>query len=121
MVGRRGGFKSTDSGENWTPIGGGIQDAEIETLKDELANTRDELKHAHDATAQERVAQENLRAAHAAELAAAADKVAQAEAIVRSRDEKIAKMQASFSWKVTVPFRQLRRTFLDRPAPPPVS
>jgi glycosyltransferase involved in cell wall biosynthesis len=96
-------------------------DAEIETLKDELANTRQDLKHAREETAGERQAQENLRASHAGELAAVADKLAQAEAIARSRDEKIAKMQSSFSWKVTSPFRAVRRAFFDQPTPPAVA
>jgi hypothetical protein len=58
---------------------------------------------------------------HAGELAVAADKLAQAEAVLRSRDEKIAKMQSSFSWQITTPFRVLRRAFFDQPAPPAVS
>jgi glycosyltransferase involved in cell wall biosynthesis len=96
-------------------------DAEIESLQDELATTREDLKSAEAETARERDAQEQLRAIHAGELAVATDKLAQAEAIVRSRDEKIAKMQASFSWRVTQPFRALRRAFFDQPVPPPVS
>ncbi len=96
-------------------------DAEILALKDELAETRDKLKASRDETDAERTAQEHLRAAHAAELAVAADKLAQAEAVVRSRDEKIRKMQASFSWRVTSPFRAVRRAFFDQPAPPAVS
>jgi GT2 family glycosyltransferase/glycosyltransferase involved in cell wall biosynthesis len=93
-------------------------DAEIESLKDDLANTRTELKASRDETEQERVAQQQLRAAHAAELAAAADRLAQAEALVRSRDEKIAKIQSSFSWQVTMPFRAVRRALFDRPPLP---
>jgi glycosyltransferase involved in cell wall biosynthesis len=93
-------------------------DAEIETLKDDLANTRDELRNVREELTTELAA---ARAEHAGAAAIAADKLAQAEAIVRSRDEKIAKMQASFSWKVTTPFRALRRALLDRPAPPATS
>ncbi len=96
-------------------------DAEIESLKDELANTRNDLKASQEETSAERQAQEQLRAAHAGELAVAADRLAQIEAILRSRDQKIATMQASFSWKVTQPFRALRRRFLDKPAAPAVS
>ena len=77
-------------------------DAEIESLKDELATTKTDLKTAKVEAAAQRVAEEHLRATHAAELARetviAADKLAQVQAIVRSRDEKIATMQASFSW-----------------------
>ena len=93
-------------------------DAEIESLKDELANLKDEYRKFRDETLSELSA---ARAEHAGAAAIAADKLAQAEAIIRSRDEKIAKMQSSFSWKVTVPFRALRRVFLDRPAPPATS
>jgi len=96
-------------------------DAEIESLRDELANTRKELAASRDETAAERTAQDQLRAAHAAELAGAADQLAHAEAIIRSRDEKIKKMTSSFSWQVTSPFRTLRRAFLDKPAPPAAS
>jgi glycosyltransferase involved in cell wall biosynthesis len=96
-------------------------DAEIVALKDELAQTKADLKSSRDATAAERQAQEHLRAVHAGELAVAADKLAQAEAVLRSRDEKIAKMQSSFSWQITTPFRVLRRAFFDQPAPPAVS
>ncbi len=96
-------------------------DAEIESLRDELANTRKDLTASRDETAAERTAQEQLRAAHAAALAGAADQLAHAEAIIRSRDEKIKKMTSSFSWKVTSPFRDLRRMFFDQPAPPAAS
>ncbi|MBI5381816.1 MAG: glycosyltransferase [Opitutae bacterium] len=34
---------------------------------------------------------------------------------LRQRDEKIARMQRSFSWQATSPFRALRRIVLDRP------
>jgi len=47
--------------------------------------------------------------------------VAQLEAIVRSRDEKIATMQRSFSWQVTAPFRAARRALFDQPSVPAAS
>ena len=96
-------------------------DAEIISLKDELDDTKAALKSSQDETDAERQAQENLRAVHVGELAAAADRLAQAEAIVRSRDEKIAKMQSSFSWQITSPFRAIRRAFFDKPAAPAAS
>jgi GT2 family glycosyltransferase/glycosyltransferase involved in cell wall biosynthesis/predicted nucleic acid-binding Zn-ribbon protein len=96
-------------------------DAEIESLKDELANLKKDLEDSQKETADERAAQEQLRNVHAGELAAAADRLAQAEAVIRSRDEKIAKMQASFSWRVTQPFRALRRALFDKPPTPAAS
>ncbi|MBI5689414.1 MAG: glycosyltransferase [Verrucomicrobia bacterium] len=107
-------------------------DAEIVALKDELALTQQALADSRAETAaglreQEhlrelaRQAEAQLRAAHAAELAVAADKLAQVEAVVRSRDEKLAKIQSSFSWKVTTPLRALRRQLFDKPAPPAAS
>jgi len=107
-------------------------DAEIAALKDEVARLEDTLAASRAETAaglaeQARLraaaeaAEAHLRAVHTAELAVAADKLAQVEAVVRSRDEKLAKIQSSFSWKVTSPFRALRRRFLDQPAPPAAS
>ena len=96
-------------------------DAEIIGLKDEVTATQTSLKASQDETAAERQAQEQLRAAHAADLAAAAEKLAQTDAILRSRDQKIATMQDSFSWKITSPFRALRRQFFDQPVAPAVS
>ncbi len=107
-------------------------DAEIVALKDEFAKTNTALDASREETAAglremdhlraaAREADAHLRAVHAAELAVATEKQAQVAAIVRSRDEKIAKMQDSFSWKVTSPLRALRRQFLDRPAPPAAS
>jgi glycosyltransferase involved in cell wall biosynthesis len=96
-------------------------DAEIESLKDTLEETEQKLATSRDETAAEQTASAALRAAHAAELAAAADRLAQAEAIIRSRDAKIKKMTSSFSWKVTSPFRDLRRMFVDRPEAPAAS
>jgi glycosyltransferase involved in cell wall biosynthesis len=66
-------------------------------------------------------AEDALRAAHAAELSLAADRLAHAEAVIRSREEKIAKMQSSFSWQATTPFRAIRRALFDRPPPPSAS
>ncbi len=111
-------------------------DAEIESLRAALAKTEEELRvfradteakeiattEAHAAAmAAERAAQAALRDAHAAELRAAADRLAQAEAIIRSREEKIAKMQSSLSWQITTPLRAIRRVLFDRPAAPAVS
>ncbi|MSU48863.1 MAG: glycosyltransferase [Opitutus sp.] len=96
-------------------------DAEIVALKDELASTQLDLKDSQDETAAARAEIPPLQAQHAGELAAAADKLAQVEAILRSRDQKIATMQSSFSWKVTSPFRALRRKFFDKPAAPATS
>ena len=111
-------------------------DAEIDSLKDSLAHLEEALRLARDDAANARQTHATDRAAllqqaadtraaadHqlAAERAVAADKLAQTEAVIRSRDEKIARMQASFSWKVTSPFRALRRQFLDGPAPPAAS
>lgn len=96
-------------------------DAEIESLKDTLVTTKRELKVAREEINLERQATDNLRAVHAGELAAQSDKVAQLEAIVRSRDEKIATMQRSFSWQVTAPFRAVRRALFDKPALPAAS
>ncbi len=107
-------------------------DAEIAALKEDvtrleglLAASRAETAAGLQALAELRAAhaaeQHQLRAAHAAELAVAADQHVQVEAVLRSRDEKIAAMQSSFSWRVTAGLRALRRTFLDQPAPPAVS
>ncbi|MDO8539356.1 MAG: glycosyltransferase [Opitutaceae bacterium] len=93
-------------------------DAEIESLKDTLANTVEELRAYRERTTAELA---EARAAHAAAAAAAADQLAQVEAKLRSREEKIATMQASFSWKVTSPLRAARRKFFDRPAAPAAS
>jgi GT2 family glycosyltransferase/glycosyltransferase involved in cell wall biosynthesis len=38
---------------------------------------------------------------------------------VRQRDEKIARITSSFSWRITAPLRSLRRAFIDRRAGPP--
>lgn len=47
-----------------------------------------------------------------------ATRLAEAEAVIRTREEKIARMQASFSWRATAPLRALRRAFV---APPPAT
>jgi glycosyltransferase involved in cell wall biosynthesis len=110
-------------------------DAEIDELKRVLAITEEALvlsrnetrdsRAAHTAEAEalraERIAEVSaLQQQHAAQVAAlhseAAHKLAHAQAVIRSREEKIATIQASFSWKVTQPLRFLRRTFLDKPA-----
>ncbi|MSU22413.1 MAG: glycosyltransferase [Opitutus sp.] len=100
-------------------------DVEIAALKDLLAQTEEALRLSRDETTAARAAHEEDRAAlHSqfeAERAAAAGRLAHAHALTRSRDEKIATMQSSFSWKATSPLRALRRAWLDQPAPPPVS
>lgn len=111
-------------------------DAEIEALKDALAKTVAELTEfrtetaakakasaeAHFAERRElEAAMIRARDAHADELAKAADKLAQTEAVLRSRDEKLAKIQSSFSWQITTPFRAIRRALFDRAAAPAVS
>jgi len=97
-------------------------DAEIDALRDDLAKTGDALAATRDELSAARTAHEteraSLQAGHAAALSVAADQLAHAEAVIRSRDGKIAKMQASFSWRITSPLRALRRAFFDRPAPP---
>ena len=96
-------------------------DAEIVALKDDLAGLEKSLAASRDETAAARTELVAHQHAHQAALAVAADKLAQVEAVLRSRDDKIAKMQASFSWQVTSPFRALRRAFFDQPAPPAAS
>jgi glycosyltransferase involved in cell wall biosynthesis len=97
-------------------------DAEIESLKAALDETRHELQNLRVTAAAELAAARAeippLRAAHAAELAAAADRLAQTQALLQSRETKIANMQSSFSWQVTAPLRAARRAFFDKPAPP---
>lgn len=75
-------------------------DAELESLRKSLAATRAE---------------------HTAARTALGDQLEQAQAELRSREEKLAKMQASFSWQVTSPLRAARRALLDQPAPPAAS
>ena len=93
-------------------------DAEIASLKATLLQTQAELRDSREQTAAARAEIPPLQAAHAAELAAAADRLAEAQDFIRAREEKIAKMQSSFSWKVTGPLRAARRALFDRPAPP---
>jgi glycosyltransferase involved in cell wall biosynthesis len=89
-------------------------DTEIDSLKRALADTETKLRDLRiEAEANEKAIAET----RAQEAAVAAGRLTHAEAVIRSRDEKIAKMQASFSWKVTSPFRALRRAMFDRPAP----
>ena len=108
-------------------------DAELAELRPALAQTRAELAATRERAAREAAAQAesarlndaDLRARHAAELAAeraaAAQRLTQAQDIIRTRDEKIGRMQESFSWRATAPFRALRRALLDGPAAPAVS
>jgi glycosyltransferase involved in cell wall biosynthesis len=101
-------------------------DAELAELRPALANTRAALaetraRAARDAAAQveaARHAENELRARHAAELAAAAQRFQQAQDVIRTRDDKIGRMQESLSWRATAPFRALRRTLFDGPAAP---
>ncbi len=93
-------------------------DAEIEALKSDLATTRAELKSYREETTAELAA---LRAAHAHAAAIAAEKLAQTEAQLRAREDKIRTMSSSFSWKVTQPLRALRRALLDKPSAPAAS
>ncbi len=55
------------------------------------------------------------------QIAAAAERQAQAEAQLRARDEKLARIQSSFSWKITSPFRAARRALFDKPPAPAAS
>ncbi|MCX6956656.1 MAG: hypothetical protein NTV51_31395, partial [Verrucomicrobia bacterium] len=88
----------------------------LQVTEEALVLSRDETRtaraaHAAEATelrAQFEAARAALEAARAAEQAVAANRIAEAEALVRSRDEKIAKIQSSFSWQVTSPLRALR-------------
>ncbi len=96
-------------------------DAEILALKDTIAATEEMLGVSREETAAALAQIPTLQTQHAADLAAAAAKLAQTEALLHSRDQKIATMQASFSWQITSPFRALRRQFFDQPSPPAVS
>ena len=78
-------------------------DDAIAELEEQIAGVRDELAQAR------------------AETKSTARQVADAQATIGAREQKIATMQASFSWRATSPLRALRRAFLDRPAPPPPS
>mgnify|MGYP001603614957 CR=1 FL=1 len=60
----------------------------------------------------------NELASTSTELEATRGRLAEAEALCRTREEKIARMQASFSWQATAPLRAARRALLDRPSPP---
>ncbi len=90
---------------------------DVEKLQHALELARDDARGAHAEIAR-------LQAEHAATLAAraaeAAAKIAHAEAVIRAREQKIATLQESFSWKVTQPLRALRRAFFDK-APPPAA
>ena len=103
-------------------------DARIAALENSLTVTEEALVLSRDETVVARTAhaaeaatlraqfaaeRSTLEAARAADQAAAAARLAEAQAVLRSRDEKIAKLQSSFSWKITSPLRDLRRLFLD--------
>ena len=96
-------------------------DAEILALKDTISATEEKLTTSRDETAAALAHTSALQAQHASELAAAAARLAEQQAVTKSRDEKIATMQSSFSWQATAPLRALRRRFLDKPAVPAVS
>ena len=104
-------------------------DAELAELRPALANTRAELAETRDRAAREaaaqaeaaRLAEAELRARHAAELAAAAPRLTQAQDVLRTREDKISRMQESLSWRATAPFRALRRALFDGPAAPVAS
>ena len=107
-------------------------DAKINALESTLTVTEEALVLARaDATAarhETATERANFQAAQAAaaaqlatELAAAEKRVADAQAITRSREEKLAKIQSSFSWKITSPLRDLRRLFLDKSSAPAAS
>jgi glycosyltransferase involved in cell wall biosynthesis len=107
-------------------------DGEIAGLRDHVAVLESALADARKDADDNRAARAEESAAHEAQLAAERQawqqqvdatmaRVTQAEAVIRAREEKLAKLQSSFSWQVTAPLRALRRAFLDRPAPPPLS
>ncbi|MBL9189269.1 MAG: glycosyltransferase [Opitutaceae bacterium] len=96
-------------------------DADILALKQNLSETEEQLRTSRGETEAALARIPQLQAQHAAAAAQAADLLAQQQALTRSREEKIATMQASFSWKATAPLRALRRRFFDQPAPPAVS
>ena len=106
-------------------------DARIAALENSLTVTEEALVLSRDETVVARAAhaaeaaalraqlaaeRSALESTRAAEQAAAATRLAEAQAVIRSRDEKIAKLQSSFSWKITSPLRDLRRLFLDSPS-----
>ncbi len=111
-------------------------DAQIAALENSLKATEEGLRlarndaenaHAATAAAREAAAAERaaLEAAYVAQInaerAAAAAALAQVQGTLKSREDKLAKIQSSFSWKVTQPFRAMRRALLDKPAPPAVA
>jgi len=104
-------------------------DAELAELRPALADTRAELvetraRAAREAAAQAeaaRLAENDLRAHHAAEVAAGAQRLTQAQDVIRTREDKIGRMQESLSWRATAPFRALRRALFDGPAAPAAS
>lgn len=78
----------------------------------QLAQTRLQLQET------ERIARERVEAAEK-NVATLADRAAHAEAVIRTRDEKIARMQRSLSWQLTSPLRALRRAVVDKPKATP--
>ena len=57
---------------------------------------------------------EGVSRARAEQVAQLKDSLARSQAEVRNREEKIHRMQSSFSWQATSPLRFLRRTLLDK-------
>jgi glycosyltransferase involved in cell wall biosynthesis len=104
-------------------------DARIEALENTLAVTEEALRLARDdaSSARAELARERdaLHAAYIAQInaerAAAAEALAQTQGQLQSREAKLKKIQSSFSWKITSPLRDLRRLFVDKPAPPTVA
>lgn len=47
-------------------------------------------------------------------LSAVTERLEQLKSELRQRDEKVRRMQQSFSWQITTPLRSLRRLFVDR-------
>jgi glycosyltransferase involved in cell wall biosynthesis len=88
----------------------------LEVTKATAQHEQNLRKIEHDAALEaERQAQAQLRTKHAAELAEAANRLAQTEATLRSREEKLKKIQSSFSWQVTTPLRAIRRALFEKP------
>ncbi len=94
-------------------LDGALAEARKDAADNRQARAEETAAHAEQLEAQRAAAQAQLDA----HIAASTARLAQAEAIIRSREEKIAKIQKSFSWQVTAPLRALRRALLDRPAP----
>ncbi len=101
-------------------------DVEIQRLKDHaavldhaLGQARQDAAGLRIARADDQVRFATERTTHQQQIDAAATRQAEAEAVIRTREEKIARMQASLSWRATAPFRALRRAlFAPAPATP---